>query len=83
MQVRRMSTPKEFRVHRANATGVPEPGLAVSWIMTIIHHHGKNDAGQRVASLTGASVFDIMRAPRGAAPLIRKPRQTTDAEALR
>jgi hypothetical protein len=39
--------------------------------------------GQRVASLTGASVFDIMRAPRGAAPLMWKQWQTTDADALR
>jgi hypothetical protein len=38
--------------------------------------------GQRVASLTGASVFDIMRAPRGAAPLMWKQWQTTDADAL-
>jgi hypothetical protein len=38
-----------------------------SWIIEIIHHHGKNEVGQRVASLTGASVFDIMRAPRRAA----------------
>jgi hypothetical protein len=52
-------------------------------MMTIIHPLGKNDAGQRVASLTGASVFDIMRAPRGAAPLMRKQWQTTDADALR
>jgi hypothetical protein len=52
-------------------------------MMTIIHPLGKNDAGQRVASLTGASVFDIMRAPRGAAPLMWKQWQTTDADALR
>ena len=30
----------------------------------------ENDAGQRVASLTGVSVFDIMRVPRGAALLM-------------
>jgi hypothetical protein len=42
-----------------------------SWIIEIIHN-GKNDAGQRVASLTGASVFDIMRVPRGAALLMWK-----------
>jgi ferredoxin--NADP+ reductase len=47
----------------------------------VIHHHGKCDAGQRVASLTGASVFDIV--PRGAAPLIWKRWQTTDAGAPR
>jgi hypothetical protein len=52
-------------------------------MMTIIHPLGKNDAGQRVASLTGASVFDIMRASRGAAPLMWKQWQTTDADALR
>jgi hypothetical protein len=48
--------------------------------MTIIHHHGKSDAGQRVASLAGGSVFDIMRAPRR---LMWKQWQTTDAGALR
>jgi hypothetical protein len=51
--------------------------------MTIIHAHGKTDAGQRVASLTGASVFHIMRASRGAAPLMWRQWQTTDADALR
>jgi len=50
--------------------------------MTIIHDHGKNDAGQRVASLTDGPVFDIMRAPRGAAPFMWKQWQTTDADAL-
>jgi hypothetical protein len=30
-----------------------------------------------------ASVFDIMRAPRGAAPLMWKQWQTTDPDALR
>jgi hypothetical protein len=49
--------------------------MEYSWITEIIHH-GKNDAGQRVASLTGASVFDIMRAPRGAALLMWKQWQT-------
>jgi hypothetical protein len=46
-----------------------------SWIIETIHH-GKNDAGQRVASLAGASVFDIMRVPRGAALLMWKQWQT-------
>jgi hypothetical protein len=31
-----------------------------------------NDAGQRVARLTGGPVFDTMRAPRGAAPFMWK-----------
>jgi hypothetical protein len=46
-----------------------------SWIIEIIHH-GKGDVGQRVASLAGASVFDIMRAPRGAALVMWKQWQT-------
>jgi hypothetical protein len=39
--------------------------------MTIIHH-AKYDAGQRVASRTGASEFAVMRAPLGATPLMWK-----------
>jgi hypothetical protein len=46
-----------------------------SWIIEIIHD-GKSDVGQRVASLAGASVFDIMRVPRGAALVMWKQWQT-------
>ena len=54
-----------------------------SWIMTIIHHSCEYDAGQRVASRSGASVFDVVLVQRGAAPLTWKLWQTTDAEELR
>ncbi len=59
-----------------------------SWIIENIYHHGKNDAGQRVASLTGGPVFDIMRMPRGAALLMWKqwqalmPRRSGEAPKL-
>jgi hypothetical protein len=44
-----------------------------SWIMTIIHH-AKYDAGQRVASRTGASEFAVCarRTPHAATPLMWK-----------
>jgi hypothetical protein len=44
---------------------------------------GKTMRDSVFASLTGASVFGIMCAPRGAAPLMWKQWRTTDAEALR
>jgi hypothetical protein len=39
--------------------------------------------GQRFASRTGASVFDVVLVRRGATPLTWKQWQTTDAEELR
>ncbi|MFZ3292494.1 hypothetical protein [Mycobacterium sp.] len=45
--------------------------------------YAKYDAGQRVASRTGAWVFDVVFAQRGATPLMWKQWQTTDAEELR
>jgi hypothetical protein len=48
--------------------------------MTIIHHSCEYEAGQRVASRTGARMFDVVLAQRGATPLMWNQWQTTDVE---
>ena len=54
-------TASEVSANVVDGAGRRQP----SWIMTTIHH-AKYDAGQRVASRTGASEFAVMRAPHAA-----------------